>query len=347
MMSLLKNSFTMQVPQFQEDEPYARFIKRFKVFLIRDSDCNFALNGEQPPQDIDRLPSEKDSSFFHRVRENETKKEKFENGKAKIFSNLYFAVCETNSRATNRLHTSENQDGLEALKELEDEYADEAVIKEDALNLKLLYDNRKIQSGEKVTHFLEEITKLRLRLSHLKIHLSDDEIVWKLIHGMTTPQNQKYQQVQISFLTNGRSLSLSELTSSLRKIDSIMNQESTEETISPPQTIISQPIVTQTPTPISETVNLTNSESRDRRDRHEKGSFKRKNKDKNWDIDNPPRKSRNDNCRRCGGRFHKAENCKKNWDEIRRHQAKKNEVDRQPERSSRNEDEGDDSDFSP
>ena len=69
--------------------------------------------------------------------------------------------------------------------------ADQAVIK-DAQQIKLQYDNRRIQAGETVTHFLDEITKLRLKLSHLNIRLTDEEIVTKLIHGMLSAQNRTY-----------------------------------------------------------------------------------------------------------------------------------------------------------
>ncbi len=73
-MNLLKDNLTMRTPQFQENEPYARFIKRFKVFLMRDTECNFVLNGVPPPEAVTPIPGEKAHVLQVRARELETKK---------------------------------------------------------------------------------------------------------------------------------------------------------------------------------------------------------------------------------------------------------------------------------
>ncbi|MFO0453289.1 MAG: hypothetical protein ACK52I_32280 [Pseudomonadota bacterium] len=140
----------MKTPVFQENEPYTRFITRFKVFMMRDQDCNFVLNGEAP-EEIVQSTGEKTHEFLARLRENSSKIASWNLGKAKIYSNLYFSVCDTNSRATNVLTTNTTRDGIVALDLLEREYADEAVIKEVAQNLKLIYDNRFMNPGENVT----------------------------------------------------------------------------------------------------------------------------------------------------------------------------------------------------
>ena len=249
-MNQLKDRFTMLTPEFKESDPYSKFIQRFKIYMMRDEDCNLVLNGTTPEDQIIRNENESESKYNTRVRLNETLKTSWNRGKAKIYSSLFFACADTNSRATNILLTNTTKDGIEELRLLDAEYADEAVIKEDAQNLKLLDDNRRIQAGETVTHFLDDITKLRLRLRHLNIELSDDDIVNKLIHGMSSPQNKNYKSVQLNFVSNSKNLNLTDLTTSLRKVDSIMLLDDSPQESSQLST---------DPLPISEAVNYSSS----------------------------------------------------------------------------------------
>ncbi len=97
----------------------------------------------------------------------------WESGNATIFSFLYQAIMTHNIRAANIFSSLQGEgDGMAAIAALELEFQDQSIIKEDGQQLKLQYDNRRILPGENIIPFIEDTSRLRLRLKELLFYLT-------------------------------------------------------------------------------------------------------------------------------------------------------------------------------
>ncbi len=208
-------------PIFNENEPFEKFLKSFRIYMRRDEKCSLVFNNPTGFGTTSQQTGESKEDFKSRRR----LITQWESGNATIFSFLHQAIMTHNVRAANILSSLPGEgDGMAAIAALELEFQDQSIIKEDGQQLKLQYDNRRILPGETIIPFIEDINRLRLRLKDLQINLTDADVVTKILHSMATIENQAYAAIRDAIIASedpSTGITLSSLIQRLRKIDSI------------------------------------------------------------------------------------------------------------------------------
>jgi hypothetical protein len=182
-------------------------------------------------------------------------------------------------------------------------------LKEDGQQLKLQYDNRKIQPGENITSFIEDLSRTRLLLKELNITLSDDDMVTKILHSMATTENQSYAGIRDAIIASedpSKGITLSSLTQRLRKIDSVRAGTLSTNIVSSIQSL--QTPQTQQMEAVNAVFRPTNKFKKSKPKVFKK-SFK--------DQRHSETTKKNIRCYRCQGRNHTASECKTDWNRIK------------------------------
>lgn len=207
-------------PAFLNTMSYDEFLRSFLAFVRRFPDCAFALEKPTRPLPLwTRRKRESESDFKERRKEGKEEITKWKNGSAMIYSHLFFAVSSTNPRAANIIAQPEiSSCGIRALEQLGKDYKDDS-SNNNGRNLLLgEFAIRAIHENETISQFIDALEAIRLRLINLKHFITDNEMLIKIMNGMTSLQNQRYLPIKHT-LTVHSITELSELVRVLRNID--------------------------------------------------------------------------------------------------------------------------------
>ena len=119
------------------------------------------------------------------------------NGSATIFSHLYFSVSSTNPRAANIISQPDVKGcGMKALKALEESYKDDSTNNNARNSILGEFATRSINESETISEYIDALEHLRLRLINLKHFVFDEDMLIKIMNGMTSSNNLRYYAIK-------------------------------------------------------------------------------------------------------------------------------------------------------
>ena len=328
--SFKMNQQTMRAtaPRFSPEVIYSKWERDFKAFIRRIPECDFILNNIIKPELPIQFEDENKADFGKRTRQYETDTRSWERGNASLFSHLYEAVG-NHTRAYNVV-CQNDPSGLAALEALSNEFENLNIVKEQAIDLKAEFDNRKISKNETITQWISILENYRLRLKNYGIDINDENMANKIKTSMVSTENCNYSNALVSIIMVCPDINYLDLSSRLRRYDEILlknnpNMISTN--------IISNAASSTSSCPPSAHFNHAKTgngtKSHHNSNGKKKSNFKKFNKNKNKekkDIPPPPLnlpQTLSAKCERCGKPNHSAAVCTLDWKKVKEINPKK------------------------
>lgn len=319
-----KTNPAAKAPKFIPEIIFSKWERDFKAFIRRIPECDFILNNKvKPIKPNDKTNKKKMSKW-------ENNSNLWTRGNATLYSHLYEAVLD-HTRAY-VVVCGFDPNGIEALEALAKEFESNDVLKEQAIDLRAEFDNKKIGKGETITQWISILNNYRLRLKNLGIEISDEDMANKIKTSMVSDDNKTYFNALTSIILISPNINFSKLSMRLRRLDDVIikcNPEVINNNMNA-KVLYSKHREDSSNYSSDSDNNFPNSKKRKIKNENNKKNFQRwKPKDRNKNHIPPPPlqlpKEINESvqCQRCGKQNHISEECTLSWNKVREIREKK------------------------
>ena len=215
-----ENYKSSKAPRFTPEIIYFQWEQDFKAFCRRIPECHLILSNPAKPTPPIQLPDESKLEFKKRLKKWESDLESWGRGNGALYSYLYEAVA-GHTRAHNVV-CDNNPDGTRAFAALSAEFENSNILREQAVDLKAEFENRKIAKVETITQWISILENYRLRLRNLGIEIKDEGMANKIKTSMVSDDNKHYMNALTAIVMVCPDINYADLSSRLRRFDEIL-----------------------------------------------------------------------------------------------------------------------------